>query len=209
LQARDRRQSWLPLAEAKQAQAADTKHERSASGTVADVRRAAPFLVVGVLAVSGCGSSKSTIRQTTVAPTTSEPGLATVSSVEGCLERAGFKVSHNGATPRELNRQRGNGWQSVWSDVALGEGSDRSTAFLAARGSAGQGEATVQVYSNAGSAEHAAGQAVKASKRAGRIFSTATPESEGVEVGSKGNVVWAAWGSPNAGITSEQVASCA
>jgi len=118
-------------------------------------------------------------------------------------------VSHNGATPRELNSHVTRGWPSVWSDVALGQGSDRSTAFLAARGSAGRGEVTVQVYSNVASAERAAKKAVEAGKRALSISSLATPESEGVKVGAKQNVVWVAWGTPSSGVTSEQVASCA
>lgn len=164
-------------------------------------------LAAGALAVSGCGSSASTTTQTTSTSTTPESSLASVGGVEACLERAGFKVSHgNGAAPRELNSHVTRGWPSVWSDVALGEGSDRSTAFL---GSAGRGEVTVQVYSNVASAQRAAKKAVEAGRRALRISSLATPESEGVRVGARQNVVWVAWGAPSSGVMSEQVAACA
>jgi hypothetical protein len=171
------------------------------------------------MAMTGCGSSKAQTTATTAgtpAQTTATTAASVVqpSTVEACLQRAGYNVSTAVA-------------QAVSNGAALTMNTDLDSGFVA-RGSArepwgyshpsekgeltavgasgGQGEATVVLFAHSKGAEEAAAEVQTASEQKEGSGSEATPASEGVKVAWRDNAAWIAW--TNGANTSEQIASC-
>jgi hypothetical protein len=187
---------------------------------------AAAMLLLLLAVLSGCGSSKgsaSAASQTTATTATAATTTATAASVvmpstvEACLEHAGYNVK----SPAETEVVGHNaGRFEVFNDLdsgfaAKGSGRERWSwahpsehGEMSASGSAsGQGEATIVIFTDSTGAEQAAAEAMKAAEttKAGP-GSEETPAGEGVKVSWRDNAAWASW--TNAAAMNEQIASC-
>ncbi len=140
--------------------------------------------------------------------------MITPSSVEACLQQAGYDVTRG--TAHALNK--GGGSFQMGLDLQSG-GTSREgdlwarehkaeEGFLVATGSSGgQGEASIVFFTQSKAAEEAAAEVEHAAEQKNGKGSEATPASEGVKVGWRNNAAWVAW--TNGANTSEQIASCA
>lgn len=139
------------------------------------------------------------------------------STVEACLERAGYNVK-SPADTEVIGRNAGHA--QVFLDLnsgAFAKGSGRERwqythpsergEMSASGGSSGQGGATIVIFTNSTGAQQAAAESTQAAEttKAGQ-GSEETPTGEGVKVGWRDNAAWASW--TNAAAMNEQIASC-
>jgi len=170
------------------------------------------------VAMTGCGSGTAQTTSTTSTPaqtaSKTTAGVVQPSTIEACLQRAGYKVStgiaqavsNNAALNMNADLHSGFGTKArarkSWRDSHPGEKGELTIVGA----SAGQGEATIVFFANPKGAEEAAVEVQAASEQKERLGSQATPASEGVKVAWRDNAAWIAW--TNGAKTSDQIISC-